>query len=71
MRSALIIIGITLAAVGGALAYRSFFLEPEAAIVISDTQVREVPNMARVLGGLLLLFAGAGVAFLAALKRRR
>ena len=70
MRSALVIIGITLAAVGGTLAYRSFFVEPNAAVVISDTQVREVPNMARVLGGLLLLFAGAAVAFFAALRRR-
>jgi hypothetical protein len=70
VRSALVIIGITLAAVGGTLAYRSFFVEPEAAIVISDTQVREVPNMARVLGGLLLLIAGAAVAILAALRRR-
>ena len=70
MRIALVIIGITLAAVGGTLAYRSFFVEPNTAVVISDTQVREVPNMARVLGGLLLLFAGAAVAFFAALRRR-
>ncbi len=70
MRIALIIIGITLAAVGGTLAYRSFFIEPNAAIVISNTEVREVPNMARVVGGLALLFAGAGVAFFAARRRR-
>jgi hypothetical protein len=70
VRIALVIIGVTLAAVGGVLAYRSFFVEPDAVIVISDTQVREVPNMARVAGGLLLLFAGAAVAFFAALRRR-
>ncbi|HEU4597542.1 MAG TPA: hypothetical protein VFS10_20610 [Pyrinomonadaceae bacterium] len=70
MRIALIIIGVTLAAVGGTLAYRSFFIEPEAVIVISDAQVREVPNMMRVAGGLLLLLAGAAVAFFAALRRR-
>ncbi len=70
MRIALIILGITLAAVGGTLAYRSFFVEPSAAVVISDTQVREVPNMARVAGGLALLLVGAGLAFFAALRRR-
>jgi hypothetical protein len=70
VRIALVIIGITLAAAGGTLAYRSFFIEPQAAIVISNAEVREVPNMARVLGGLLLLLAGAGVAFFAALRRR-
>ena len=70
MRIALVIIGITLAAVGGTLAYRSFFIEPNSAIVISDTQVRELPNLARVAGGLLLLFAGAAVAFFSALRRR-
>jgi hypothetical protein len=70
VRIALVIIGVTLAAVGGTLAYRSFFVEPSAAVVISDTQVREVPDMVRVAGGLLLLFAGAAVAFFAALRRR-
>ena len=70
MRIALVIIGIIVAAAGGTLAYRSFFLEPNAAVVISDTEVREVPNMARVAGGLLLLLAGAAVAFFAALRRR-
>ncbi len=71
MRIALIILGVILAAVGGVLAYRSFFIEPHAAIVISEAEVREVPNMARVAGGLALLAAGAGVAFFAALGRRR
>jgi hypothetical protein len=70
VRIALVIIGITLAAVGGTLAYRAFCLHPEAAIIISDTQVREVPNMARVAGGLALLLVGAGLAFFAALRRR-
>ncbi|MCA1635352.1 MAG: hypothetical protein LC802_17105 [Acidobacteria bacterium] len=70
MRIVLVILGVILAAVGGVLAYRSFFIEPHAAIVISGAEVREVPNMARVAGGLALLVAGAGVAFFAALRRR-
>jgi hypothetical protein len=66
----LIVFGIALAAAGGVLAYRSYFVEPRAAVVITDTAVREVPNMARVAGGLLLLAAGAAAALFAALRRR-
>ena len=70
MRVFLVIFGIVLAAAGGVLAYRSYFVEPSAAVVITNTTVREVPNMTRVFGGILLLAAGAAVAFLAALRRR-
>ena len=70
MRVFLLIFGIALAAAGGVLAYRSYFVEPSAAVVITETTVREVPNMARVLGGLLLLLAGAALALFAALRRR-
>ena len=70
MRVFLIIFGIVLAAVGGVLAYRSYFVEPSAAVVITETAVREVPNMARVTVGLLLLLAGAALALSAALRRK-
>ena len=70
MRVFLIIFGIALAAAGGVLAYRSYFIEPSAAVVITETTVREVPNMTRVADGLLLLAAGAAVALFAALRRR-
>ncbi|HWS85582.1 MAG TPA: hypothetical protein VN282_01200 [Pyrinomonadaceae bacterium] len=70
MRVFLLIFGIALAAAGGVLAYRSYFVEPSAAVVITDTTVREVPNMARVTGGLLLLLAGTALALFAALRRR-
>ena len=70
MRVALIIFGIVLAAVGGVLAYRAFFVEPSAAVVITDVSVREVPNMGRVAGGLLLLATGACLALFAAFRRR-
>ena len=70
MRIFLIIFGVLLAAAGGVLAYRSYFLEPSAAVVITQTTVREVPNMTRVVGGLVLLGLGAAVAIFAALRRR-
>jgi hypothetical protein len=70
VRIALVILGVTLAAVGGVFAYRSFFIAPHSAIVIDGAGIREVPNMTHVAGGLALLVAGASIAFLAALKRR-
>ena len=70
MRVFLIIFGIALAAAGGVLAYRSYFIEPSAAVVITNTTVREEPNMARVFGGLLLLAVGAAVAIFATLRRK-
>ena len=70
MRAFLVIFGIVLAAAGGVLAYRSYFVEPSAAVVITGTTVRELPNMARVAAGLLLLAAGAALALSAALRRR-
>ena len=70
MRGVLLIFGIVLAAVGGVLAYRSYFVEPSAAVVITETTVRELPNMARVAVGLLLLAAGATLALFAALRRQ-
>ena len=70
MRVILIIFGIVLAAAGGVLAYRSYFVEPTAAVVITETTVREVPNMARVFAGLLLLLAGTALALFAAFRRK-
>lgn len=70
MRVAALILGVAVAAAGGVIAYRAYFVEPHAAVVITNTSVRELPNMARVAGGLLLLFVGAAAALLAALRRR-
>jgi intracellular septation protein A len=70
LRAFVIIFGIILAASGGVLAYRSFFIAPHTAVVITETSVREVPNMMRVAGGLVLLVGGASIALFAALRRR-
>ena len=71
LRAVIIVLGIILAAVGGVIAYRAFFLEPAAAVVISSEGVRQLPNTARVVGGIALLLVGAATAFLAALRRPR
>jgi uncharacterized protein YndB with AHSA1/START domain len=51
VRIALVTLGLLIASVGGVIAYRALYLEPPAAIVISDKGVREVPNRTRVVGG--------------------
>jgi hypothetical protein len=70
-RVTLIILGIALSAAGGVIAYRALYLEPSAALVITNSQVRELPDYARVVGGTLLLVVGAVVAFLGVRKRTK
>ena len=71
LRPIIVVFGIVLAAVGGVIAYRAFFLEPTAAIVITNEGVRELPNTFKIIGGLALLILGASVAFITASKARR
>jgi hypothetical protein len=70
MRILALIVGLIIAAAGGALLYRSLFLEPSTTVVITETNVREFPNALRVAGGSVLLILGAGLAFLAARRKR-
>ena len=70
MKLILVIIGIVLAATGGVIAYRALFLEPSAAVVISNTGIRELPNYTRVVGGIVLLITGAAVAFFTAIRKK-
>lgn len=66
LRAFAIILGIVLAAVGGVIAYRAFFLDPSAAVVVSERGVRELPDMFRVVAGIVLLLVGTAIAFVAA-----
>ena len=70
LRIILVIFGIVLAAVGGVVAYRAYFLEPSAAIVITNTDVREVPDTFRVVSGIALLIVGAVIAYTAGLRKK-
>jgi hypothetical protein len=70
LRPIAIILGIVLAAVGGVIAYRAFFLEPSAAVVISNSGVRELPDTFRLVGGIVLLIVGAAIAFTAARRTK-
>lgn len=62
---------ILLAAIGGVVAYRAAFVAPHAAVVITETGIREMPDVWRITLGLSLLVAGACLAFFAARPRRR
>ena len=64
-----IVFGIIIAAIGGVIAYRAYFLEPVATVVISNEGVRELPDTFRIVGGIALLVLGAAMAFAAAVRR--
>ena len=70
-RAIITILGIIVAAVGGVVAYRAAFIAPRAAVVVvTESSVREVPNLWRIGLGLALLVLGALVAVRAARRPR-
>jgi LPXTG cell wall anchor motif len=71
LRAIAIILGIVIAAIGGVIAYRAFFVDPSAAVVISNEAVRQLPNTGNVVEGIVLLIVGAAIAFAAAVKKPR
>jgi drug/metabolite transporter (DMT)-like permease len=70
MRIIAFIVGLAIAATGGAIAYRALFLEPSATVIITSTETHEAPDMMRLVGGIILLIFGAALAFLAARRKR-
>lgn len=71
LRAVVTILGILLAAFGGVIVYRAFFVEPSSAVVISNEGVRQLPDTFRIASGLALLVVGAALAFTTALTRKR
>jgi hypothetical protein len=70
MRLLAFIVGLLIAAAGGALAYHALFIEPPHADLITSTgRVRELPNLLHVIGGIVLLIFGAALAFFNARRR--
>ncbi|HEY6186644.1 MAG TPA: hypothetical protein VIW80_03120 [Pyrinomonadaceae bacterium] len=63
------IIGLAVATAGGVIAYRALFLEPSAAVVVTNGDVRELPNTARATGGIIMLVGGMALAFFAARRK--
>jgi len=60
-----------LATVGGVITYRALYVEPKSAVVITDTDIRELPNYTRVVGGALLFVAGTALALFAATRKKK
>ena len=71
MKIVLIILGILFGAAGGVIAYRALYVEPRSAVLITNSEVKELPDYKKVVGGSLLLISGAAVAFFAARKLPR
>jgi hypothetical protein len=69
MKAFLLIAGILLATVGGVITYRALYVEPRSAVVITETDIRELPNYTRVVGGALLFVGGAALALFAATRK--
>jgi hypothetical protein len=71
VKALLLIVGILVATAGGVITYRALYIEPKSAVVITDTDIREVPNQARVVGGALLFVGGSALALFAATRKIR
>jgi hypothetical protein len=71
VKALLLIVGIMLATVGGVITYRALYVEPKSAVVITDTDIRELPNYTRVVGGALLFVAGTALALFAATRKKK
>jgi len=67
----LLIVGILVATVGGVITYRTLYVEPKSAVVITETGIRQIPNQARVVGGALLFVGGSALALYAAIRTKK
>lgn len=71
MRILLLIVGILVATAGGVVTYRALYVEPKSAVVITETEIRQIPNQARVVGGALMFVGGTALAFFAAVRKTK
>lgn len=69
MKVILLIIGTLAATAGGVITYRALYVEPKSAVVITNSDIRELPNYTRVVGGALLFVGGSALALYAATRR--
>jgi hypothetical protein len=71
MKALLLIIGILLATIGGVITYRALYVEPRSAVIITEAEIRQLPNYTRVVGGALLFVGGTALALFAVTRRAR
>ena len=71
MRAILLIVGILVATAGGVITYRALYVEPRSAVIVTETDVRELPNYTRVVGGALLFVSGTALALYSAVRKTK
>ena len=59
------------ATLGGVITYRALYVDPKSAVVITDSDVRELPNYTRVVGGALLFVGGTALALFVAVRKKK
>jgi hypothetical protein len=69
VKTLLLIVGILVATAGGVITYRTLYVEPRSAVVVTETGIRQIPNQARVVGGALLFVGGSALALYAAIRK--
>jgi len=69
MKTVLLIVGILIATAGGVITYRALYVEPRSAVVITESEVRELPNYTRVITGALLFVGGSALALYSAVRK--
>ena len=69
MKVLLLIVGIIVATAGGVMTYRTLYVEPKSAVVVTETGIRQIPNQARVVGGALIFVGGSALALYAATRK--
>jgi hypothetical protein len=69
VKTLLLIVGILVATAGGVITYRTLYVEPRSAVVVTETGIRQIPNQARVVGGALLFIGGSALALYAAIRK--
>ena len=58
-----------LATIGGVMTYRALYVEPRSSVVITDSEIRELPNYTRVAAGALVFVGGTALALFAAVRK--
>lgn len=69
MKSLLLIVGVLLATAGGVITYRALYVEPKSSVIITESEVRQLPNYTRVISGALLFVGGSALALYAATRK--
>jgi hypothetical protein len=69
MKVIMLIVGMLVATAGGVITYRALYLEPKSVVVISDGDMRELPNYTRVISGALLFVGGSALALYSAVRK--